>query len=109
MAVVLGVIGIIIPGLPTTPFLLVAAVCFSKSSQKYYIWLTSNKYFGKYIDNYRTGKGVPLKIKIVSVLILWATILSTVTFSIKNIYLKALLLLIASAVTFHLYKIKTFR
>ena len=56
----LGIIGIVIPLLPTTPFLLLAAACYSRSSKKFYNWLLNNKWFGPYITNYLDGKGIPL-------------------------------------------------
>ena len=62
---VLGIIGIFIPLLPTTPFLLLAAACYIRGSKKFYYWLIKNKWFGKYIKNYQEGRGVPLKVKII--------------------------------------------
>jgi len=62
-----GVIGIFLPILPTTPFLLLAAVCYARSSQRFYNWLMNNKWFGNYIKNYYGGRGVPLKFKILSI------------------------------------------
>ena len=60
----LGAIGIVLPILPTTPFLLAAAACFCKSSTRMYDWLLSNKWFGEYIRNYKEGRGLPLRTKI---------------------------------------------
>jgi len=53
----LGAIGIVLPILPTTPFLLAAAACFCKSSTRMYDWLLSNRWFGEYIRNYREVGG----------------------------------------------------
>ena len=55
----LGAIGVIVPGLPTTPFLILAAACYIRSSQRLYDWLISNKRFGPYLKDYREGKGIP--------------------------------------------------
>ena len=55
LCVVLGVIGMFIPVLPTTPFLLLAAVCYGRSSKRFYHWLLTNRWFGEYIRNYREG------------------------------------------------------
>ena len=65
--VVLGAFGVILPGLPTTPFLILAAACYIRSSQKLYDWLITNKTFGPYLKDYREGKGMPRKAKIVAV------------------------------------------
>ena len=64
VSVLLGILGIILPLLPTTPFLLLAAASYAKSSEKFYNWLINNRFFGNYIRNYREGKGIPLRVKI---------------------------------------------
>ena len=77
----LGAIGVVLPILPTTPFLLAAAACFCKSSTRMYNWLLSNKWFGDYIRNYKEGRGLPIKTKITALTVLWVTIgISTVVF-----------------------------
>lgn len=103
----LGIVGMFIPLLPTTIFLIIAAYFFAKSSEKYYNWLISNKYFGKFIKDYREGKGVPLKAKTISITILWFTILYAVFFVVTATWLKILLLLIAIGVSWHLLSLKT--
>ena len=55
-----GIVGIFLPILPTTPFLLLSAACYARSSQRFYYWLMNNKWFGNYIKNYNEGRGVPL-------------------------------------------------
>ena len=64
--VALGAIGAVIPGMPTTVFLVLAAACFIRSSQRLYDWLISNKTFGPYLKDYREGKGIPLKAKLIA-------------------------------------------
>ncbi len=105
----LGILGMFLPVLPTTPFLLLAAACFGKSSPRFYCWLLNNKWFGSYIKNYRLGLGIPLRIKIFSISFLWITILSSAIFFIDNIYVKILLIGIAIAVTTHISMVKTKR
>lgn len=103
----LGVIGIFIPLLPTTPFLLLSAACYARSSKKFYQWLLSNKYFGEYIKNYREKKGVPIKIKIYSITLLWITILTSVFLFVEILILKILLVAIAFLVSIHIMSLKT--
>jgi len=79
----IAILGIFLPLLPTTPFLLLAAACYARSSTKLYNWLLNNKYFGEYIRNYRERKGIPLKVKIVSISLLILTIGYTSIFVTK--------------------------
>ena len=72
--VIIGGIGAVVPGLPTTLFLILAAACYIRSSQKLYDWLITNKTFGPYLKDYREGKGMPRNAKIlaISMIILFA-------------------------------------
>jgi uncharacterized membrane protein YbaN (DUF454 family) len=107
--VALGVLGMFLPVLPTTPFLLLAATCYARSSEKFYHWLLHNQWFGKYIRNYREGKGIPLKQKIFTILLLWLTIGSTAWLVITSWFIRGLLLCVAVGVTIHLVMIKTYK
>jgi len=102
-----GVIGIFVPVLPTTPFFLLAAGCFMKSSDRLYRWLTGHKKFGPYIDNYVKYRAVSKQSKVISILVLWSVMLSTILFGITQLWLKALLVGIAGGVTVHLVLLKT--
>ncbi|HOJ86662.1 MAG TPA: YbaN family protein [Elusimicrobiales bacterium] len=106
--VVIGVIGIFLPLLPTTPFLLIASYCYLKSSQKHYDRLINSRYLGKYIKDYVEKKEIPIKVKISSISILWITIIISAA-SINKYYLKILLLFIAIAVTLHIIKLRSKR
>jgi uncharacterized membrane protein YbaN (DUF454 family) len=105
----IGILGIFLPLLPTTVFFLLSAYCFSKSSDKFYHWLLHNRWFGSYIKNYREKKGISIRVKIVSISVLWLTILYSAFFFVSNIYVRILLLLIAVGVTIHLVSIKTYK
>jgi hypothetical protein len=106
---VLGVIGIVMPLLPTTPFLLLAAACYTRSSERLYRWLINNKYLGTFIRNYRSGRGISIKMKAMSIFVLWATIIYSAFWVADDIWLRIILFLVASGVTIHLVKIKTMR
>lgn len=103
----IGVIGIFIPLLPTTPFLLLAAACYLRSSERLYSWLLTNRYFGRYIKNYRDGKGVPYKVKLFTVSLLWITILYSGAYHVTNVYVRIFLILIATSVTIHIKLVPT--
>ena len=81
---IIGLIGIIIPGLPTTPLMILAAACFAKSSQRFYDWIINNKLFGHHVKNYREGKGIPKKIKPIILITLWMFVLFAVFVAIPT-------------------------
>jgi uncharacterized membrane protein YbaN (DUF454 family) len=105
----LGILGIFLPILPTTPFLLLAAACYARSSKRFYDWLINNRWFGSYIKNYQEGKGVPLKVKVYTISLLWITILFSALFIINIFWVKIVLILIAVGVTVHILTIKTYK
>ena len=84
----LGAIGVIVPGLPTTPFLILAAACYIRSSQRLYDWLISNKRFGPYLKDYREGKGIPRKAKRLAVAMIVIFVSFSVVFGIEDLTLK---------------------
>ncbi len=105
----LGIVGIFVPVLPTTPFLLLAAVCYSRSSQRFYGWLLNNKWLGSYIRNYLERKGVPLRVKVVTVTLLWITIGCSVAFAVEILVVKLILVLIAIGVSIHILSVRTLK
>ena len=104
---VLGIIGIFIPLLPTTPFLLLTAACYIRGSEKFYNRLIKNRWLGEYIKNYQEGSGVPLNVKILSIIILWLTIIFSTLIIVSNLIIQIILFFIAIGVTIHIIKIKT--
>lgn len=105
--VALGVIGIFVPVMPTTIFLILAASCFIRSSDKFYKWLIGNRYFGKFILNYREKRGITRKSKLISIVFLWLTISISIYF-VNLLWVRILLLLIAGGVTWHILAIRTY-
>lgn len=109
ICVILGIAGIFLPLLPTTPFLLLAAFCYSRSSARFYHWLITNRWFGEYIRNYREGRGMPLKQKVIALSLLWLTMSYSIWFVVSQWWVQLILLSIAVSVTIHLVRMKTFR
>ncbi len=105
----LGIVGIFVPILPTTPFMLLAAACYARSSQRLRQWLLTNRWFGRYIKNYLEGKGLPWREKVGALVLLWATVAYTGLVVIGVLLVKALLAIIALGVTIHLLRIPTSR
>ena len=105
----IGIIGIIIPVLPTTPFLLLSAACYARGSKKFYNWLINSKWLGEYIKNYQEGRGIPIKVKILTITFLWITIVFSTVIFVTNYLIQIILIIIAIAVTIHILTIKTMK
>jgi uncharacterized protein len=103
-----GIIGIFLPLIPTTPFLLLSAACYARSSNRFYTWLLTNKLFGSYITDYREGRGIPRKAKLVTLAILWLTI-SLSWLSLDSIWVHLVLITVAIGVTIHIITIRNRR
>jgi uncharacterized membrane protein YbaN (DUF454 family) len=102
----IGVIGIFVPLLPATDFFLLAALCFGASSPKFYNWLLYDKLLGKYIRNYKEGRGMTFGSKLWTLIFLWCSIGYSV-YAVNNLFVRILLIVIAASVTIHLFYIKT--
>lgn len=112
----LGAIGIVLPILPTTPFLLAAAACFCKSSSRMYNWLLNNRWFGEYIKNYREGRRLPTKTKITALTVLCLTIGFSTVFLLNRflppqllIPMQLVMVAVAVGVSIHILRLPTFK
>ncbi len=112
----LGAVGIILPILPTTPFLLASAACYFKSSPKMHKWLLNNKWFGEYIKNYQEGKGIPRKTKFIALTVLWVTIGTSTIFFLNRILpevlvlpMQLIMIVVAIVVTVHVLRLPTYK
>ncbi|MFZ2322747.1 MAG: YbaN family protein [Ignavibacteriaceae bacterium] len=105
--VAIGVAGIFLPILPTTIFLILASVCFLKSSPKANDWLKSHKLLGGYIDNYQNKTGLTLKAKMSNIILLWLSISISAFFLIDKLFVQIILFGVAISVTIHILMIKT--
>lgn len=103
----LGILGVVLPVLPTTPFLLLALWLFTKSSDRLRHWLLTNRVFGKYLRDYKSGRGIPLQSKIYILVLLWAAITISALWAVDVMWIKILLFAIAGGVTVHIFHIRT--
>jgi uncharacterized membrane protein YbaN (DUF454 family) len=92
--VVLGAFGVILPGLPTTPFLILAAACYIRSSQRLYDWLIANKTFGPYLRDYREGKGIPKRAKKIALIMMTIFVGYAVLFALDDLFVRIVVLIL---------------
>ncbi|MBR2931563.1 MAG: YbaN family protein [Rikenellaceae bacterium] len=109
ISLALGVIGIFVPLLPTTPLLLLAAALYFRSSPKLYDWLLNHPRLGTYIRNFREHRAIPLRVKIVSVSLVWLTMGYCIIAVVEPLWLRIALALLATAITIHILSFKTLR
>jgi hypothetical protein len=107
IALVLGLVGIVVPVLPTTPFLLLAAICFMRGSRRLYNLLLHNRFVGAYLRNYLEGRGMPVRMKVWTLILLWAAIVSTAVLATDSLIARIILALVLVAVTIHILLVKT--
>ncbi|AYC35045.1 DUF454 domain-containing protein [Pseudomonas cavernae] len=106
LSVVLGVIGIFVPVLPTTPFLLLATACFARSSERFYHWLVEHPKLGPWIRDYLNGQGIPLKGKVYAIGLMWASIALS-CYLVPLPWARAFMLTSAVLVSLYILKQKT--
>jgi uncharacterized membrane protein YbaN (DUF454 family) len=106
-SVILGTVGIVVPLLPTTPFLLLAAACFVRSSDRLHQWLINHRLFGSYIRNYREHHAVTWQTKVFTLLLLWVAVGYSGLAIVNSGIVRAILLVIAVAVTVHVLSLST--
>lgn len=110
VSLALGVMGIFLPMLPTTPFLLLSAAAWVKASPQLYAWLLNHKVFGEYIRNFREHRAIPLRVKITSVSLVWLTIGYCILRVVNEWWWAQLLMaLLAAAVSWHILSFKTLK
>jgi hypothetical protein len=101
-----GILGIIVPLLPATPFLLLASTCYVRGSQTLHRWLIRNRYVGTYITAIKEHRGMPLTAKIMTTAVLWASLLFSL-YRIDSWLLDATLLMVGIGVTVLIVRLKT--
>lgn len=109
ISLIIGTVGIVIPVLPTTPFLLIATACYLRGSEKLHNWILNNRVIGEFIKNYKEGKGILIKHKIFTITLLWLTIMISTLFVVSLLYLRIILITIAIIVTTHILSLPTYK
>ena len=105
----LGILGAFLPVLPTTPLLLLSAALFLRGNERLYDWLMNHPKLGTYISNFTKHKAIPLRVKIVSISLLWLTLLNCAIFVTDHFALRMFFLILAVAVTVHILSYKTLK
>lgn len=106
IAVVLAILGIFLPLLPTTPFLLLASACYMRGSQRLHRWLLANRVFGEYLRNFEDKKGMPRKAKIMTLALLWVSMAFSI-YTVDPLLVKGILFSIGIGVTVLILRLKT--
>ncbi|WP_409079851.1 YbaN family protein [Pusillimonas sp. SM2304] len=106
LALLLAILGIFLPLLPTTPFLLLASACYLRGSDRLHRWLLANRVFGPYLANLQAGRGIPLRSKIIALTVMWASLAFSAWY-VPIAWLRPLLLIPGIGVTVYLLRMKT--
>lgn len=109
LSLALGLIGLFLPIVPTTPFLLLTAFCFARGSERFYVWLLTNRYFGSYIRAWRNNEGVPFAVKVYALLLLWYVLAMSAFFFVPLWSVRILFLLVGVGVTIYIVQLPTRR
>ncbi|MDD4904210.1 MAG: YbaN family protein [Candidatus Bipolaricaulis sp.] len=107
LCVAVGVVGILLPILPTTPFLLLAAFLFARSSSRCHRWLLTNRLCGDYVRRYLEHRAMSRRHKIVTLILLWTGIGCSIALAVSALWLRLLLGVVAVAVTIHILAIRS--
>lgn len=103
LAVILAILGVFLPLLPTTPFLLLASACFARGSTRLHNWLLNNRVLGQYLRDYEAGRGIPFRAKVVAIVMLWSS-LCYAALRTMSVPLALVLLMVGTGVTVYLVR-----
>lgn len=105
----LGILGIFLPLLPTTPLLLLSAALYLRSNKRLYDWLLSHPRLGPYITNFLKHRAIPIRVKIISVTAVWITLLYCAFAVAGHWTLSLLFILLATGISIHILSYKTLK
>lgn len=103
----LGALGILLPGLPTTPFLLLAAYCFARSSEHFHNWLLDHRWFGSYVRNFESGRGMTRPAKATTLLVMWLSFGFTIVLFVPVVWGQVSMFLLAVTVSVYIMRLPT--
>lgn len=104
LSLAVGIVGAFLPLLPTVPLVLLAAFCFARSSETLHHWLISHRYFGPIIENFQAGKGIPRRVKIRTILVLWLS-MGLSCWIVARLWLCLMLVAIGISVSIYLWRL----
>lgn len=107
LALSVGAIGVLVPGLPTTPFVLIAGACYIRSSARLYHWLITNRIFGPVLATWQAERGMTWRTKIITLALVWIMLGSAALFLVESLFMRLVLLSIAGTKTVVLAYIRT--
>lgn len=108
LALLLGIIGVFLPLLPTVPLVLLAAFCFARSSKRLHQWLLQHRYFGPMIENFQGGKGIPKRVKYRTIVIIWLS-MGFSCWIVAKLWLCMMLIVIGLGVSVYLWRLPDYR
>ncbi len=109
MALALGALGLFLPVLPTTPFVILAAACYYRGSERLHAWILRSRWFGETISNYQSGRGITLGTKIKAIGLMWLTITASALFYVDSLLVRVMLFGVSTSVTIYLVRLPTFK
>ena len=105
IALGLGIMGIFLPLLPTTPFVLLAAACFARGSERFHQWLLANRTFGPMVQEWEGHRSLPYRTKVTAIVLMSLTMAISITFFVRPVWLKVVLALLGVGLAFWMYRI----
>jgi uncharacterized protein len=105
VALLLGLIGIFLPLLPTTPFVLLAAACYARGSRRFYDWLLAQRTFGPIVHEWQQHRSIPYRTKITAIVLMSLTLATSIVFFVKPVWLKAVLAVTGAGLAIWLYRV----
>ncbi len=106
ISLLLGIIGVVTPVLPTTPFILLSGYCFARGSERFHDWILAHRYFGPMIRAFRDEKRIPLKAKIFATAMIALTMSVTAIFFVKKVYAIVAMASVGVAVVTYIWTFK---
>jgi len=107
VALALGSLGLFLPVLPTTPFVILAAACYLRSSKRMHAWILQSRLFGETVENYQAGRGLKRDTKIRALVLMWATISISAFFFVDQLIFRGAMFLVAVGVTIYILGLPT--